>query len=155
MECTSVGEAVDFAFVSRRHNSLTARGCFVVFGSLAVLSIAIAAGFSVFGAWPIIPFAGLEIVVLALALRCIWRRAGDFERVTIEGDRLVLERCEESRLRRFEFNRCWARLVLQTAGGNTRVALRSHGREVEVGCYVGEDRRRALALALKQHLARY
>ena len=106
-----------------------------------------------FGAWPLIPFAGLEIVVLALALRCIWRRAGDFERVTIEGDRLVLLRCEGRELRRFEFNRCWARLVLSSGRGDLRVALRSHGREVELGRYMDEGGRRTLALALRQRLS--
>lgn len=153
MECANGGKEIDFAFVSRRNNSLTARGCIFVFGSLAALSLVIAAGFSFFGAWLIAPFAGLELVVLALVLRCVWRGAGDFERVTIEGDQVVLERLEESELRRFVFNRYWAQLVLSTGNRDTRVALRSHGREVEVGRYVGEDRRRALVLELRRHLA--
>jgi uncharacterized membrane protein len=52
--------------------------------------------------------------------------------------------------RQFEFNRCWARLVTGDAG---TVALRSHGREIVIGRFCGEESRQALARELRSRLS--
>ena len=55
------------------------------------------ARFAVLGAWLILPFAGLEMLVLYLAFRYIDRHAGDYERIAIDGDRVEVELCEAGR----------------------------------------------------------
>jgi uncharacterized membrane protein len=45
-----------------------------VFGSLAVITVAISLGFAVHGAWPVIPFAGLECLGLYIACRWLKRQ---------------------------------------------------------------------------------
>ncbi len=152
MEGANIGGAAEFAFVSRRNNSLIPERFCLVVGALAVLSLAIAGGFAVAGAWLILPFAGLELAALAIALRCVMRRARDYERVAIEGDRVVLDVIEDSEQRHFSFNRLWAQLVVRERAPQYRIALRSYGREVELGRYLDESGRRALARELRRRL---
>jgi uncharacterized membrane protein len=42
---------------------------FPVFVALATVSLAIAGGFALAGAWPVLPFAGIELAALAWAMR--------------------------------------------------------------------------------------
>jgi uncharacterized membrane protein len=142
-------DGAGFSYCRHHCSSLDSRLLRLVFGSLAVFSMLVAAGFAAAGAWLIIPFAGLEIVALGIAARWSLKRAGDFERLALDGDRILVEIREQGLSRQFEFNRCWARLVTGDAG---TVALRSHGREVAIGRFCGEESRQALARELRSRL---
>lgn len=142
-------DGAGFTYFKRHASSLDLRLLAFVFGSLAVFSVVIAAGFAMAGAWLIIPFAGVEIAALGAAVVMILRRAGDFERLAFSGDHILIEVRERGVARQFEFHRCWARLVTGKTGS---VALRSHGRTVEIGRYCCAEGRRALALELRSRL---
>ena len=140
--------AAGFSRVARRNNSLTSTGRLLVFAFIFAVSIGIASAFALLGAWLILPFAGLEMLVLWLAFRHVERRAGDFERIAIAGDRVEIEVCEAGRHESHELNRCWARLV----GDGGRLALRSHGREYEIGRYLDDEQRLVLRREIGRHL---
>ena len=145
------GCATEFVYIARRNNSLSSTGRRFAFGFILTVSLGIAAAFSlVFGAWPIVPFAGIEMAVLYLAFRYIDRHAGDYERITIRGDSVEVEVREGRRVTRQEFNRCWAQVVCE--GGGARLALRSHGREIELGRHVNDGQRADMALELRRGL---
>jgi uncharacterized membrane protein len=54
-------------------------GLAMAFGALAALTLAIGVGFAFFGAWLVLPFAGLEVLLLAGAFFAYARRAGKSE----------------------------------------------------------------------------
>jgi uncharacterized membrane protein len=142
-------DGAGFTYFRRHASSLDLRLLMFVFGSLTVFLLVIAAGFAMTGAWLIIPFAGLEIAALGTAACMILRRAGDFERLVFRGDRILVEVRERGLARQFEFHRGWARLVTGESGS---VALRSHGRTVEIGRYCCAEGRQALARELRGRL---
>ncbi len=51
-------------------------GLAAAFAALAMLTLAIGVGFAVVGAWLVLPFAGLEVLMLAVAFLVYARRAG-------------------------------------------------------------------------------
>jgi len=51
-------------------------GLAMAFAALAVLTLAIGAGFALVGAWLVLPFAGLEVLALVVAFIVYARRAG-------------------------------------------------------------------------------
>jgi uncharacterized membrane protein len=142
-ECSERARAAGFSRVARRNNSLSSAGRQLVFIFLFVVSVGIACAFAAAGAWLILPFAGIEMLVLYAAFRYVDRRAADYERIAIVGDKVEVEICEVGRAQNYEFNRCWAQLLASRDGG--RLALRSHGREVEIGRHRNDDQRLALA----------
>ncbi len=149
MECIFRQET-GYSCTSRRHNSLSSSDRLFAFGFIAVISLVIALAFAWLGAWLILPFAGIELVILFLAARHIERHAQDYERVTIDGDVLKMEVVEAGRLEQREFNRRWAQVVCEHDG--SRLALRSHGREALFGRYLTREQRLAVARALKEQL---
>lgn len=142
-------EGAGLRYFRRRCSSYDRCLMLVVFGSLVFFSLAVSLVFAVLGAWLIIPFAGLEIAALGVAAGWACRRSTDFERLALEGDRIVVETGDRGSVQRFEFNRCWARLVTASDGS---VALRSHGREIVIGRYCGDEGREALARELRSRL---
>ena len=148
-ECSDQSHATGFKRVARRNNSLSSTGRLLVFVFIFVVSVGIAAAFAYFGAWLILPFAGLEMLVLYLAFRYIERHAADYELIEIDGDRVTVERFEAGRTRSQAFNRYWARVVVSQDG---RLALRSHGREFEIGRALSDAQRLELAQALRRRL---
>ena len=145
------GETAEYVYTARRNNSLSRSERQIVFGFILAVSLGIATGFTlIFGAWPIMPFAGLEMVVLYLAFRYMERHAADYERITIRGASLAIETHEGPNVTHLELNRHWAQVVCEADG--SRLALRSHGREIEVGRHLCEEKRLAWARELKREL---
>ena len=102
----------------------------------------------------ILPFAGLEVLVVYLAFRCLERHAGDFESLSIQDDRVLIVRRERGEVSRHEFNRYWAQVVLQPSrwGRQVVLALRSHGRQVEFGRHLTEEQRVEAARTIRTRL---
>ena len=72
-----------FSLTLRRNCSLNETERWSAFWLAALVSALIALAFAAVGAWPILPFAGLEVAALYVAFRCMSRDAGDYEQVII------------------------------------------------------------------------
>lgn len=143
--------AAEYVHIGRRNNSLSRFGRLLALCYLVGVSVGIALALAlVLGAWPVLPFAGLEVLGLCLAFAYIGKHADDYERVAVLGDRVNVEIVDGRQVRRFELNRHWARVVWDP--GRARVALRSHGRELEIGRHLRTEQRVLLARELKREL---
>lgn len=147
-------EAPTFRLIARHNDSLSRRGRWWFFGSIAMVALGIALGWATRGAWYVVPFAVVEILVLFGALLLLERHAGDFEAISIAGDRVLMERRESGRTSRHEFHRSWAQLVVRRVGPGERVdlAMRSHGREVRFGSFLTDEQRLEVAATLRKRL---
>lgn len=152
IEGAEVKGAGEFTLFTRRISSCSVRDCGIVFASLALVSLVIAVVFAALGAWLILPFAGLEVIALYLAFDWIARHADDSESLEIRGNAVLLAVRERAQMRCYEFNRAWAHVVVDAHASSVRLALRSHGREVEIGRYLDGDGKRRLARELKSRL---
>jgi uncharacterized membrane protein len=143
-------DAAPYCWEVRRGGSLSRRGRICLVGSLALVCTVISVPFAWLGAWLILPFAGLDVLLLGIALVFLAKRDQDYERVTIEGDRVLVELCDLGQVRRMEFNRHWAQVVWRRdQGRGGELALRSHGREICLGRHLAPLQRKALAEQLK------
>jgi uncharacterized membrane protein len=154
MDCNGMEPAAELTLVARRNNSLSSGGRFLVLGSLAVVVVAISLGFAFTGAWLILPFAGLDLLVVVIAFRYVERHAGDYECITFHDDNIVIESRRKGKADRFEFNRHWVQVVFTERRGaeRGRLLLRSHGKEVAIGIHLTGEQRAAGARRLKEHL---
>lgn len=142
----------EFTLHTRRMSSLnplSLRRCAAVFIALALVSLIPAVVFAALGAWLILPFAGLEALALLATYYWIARHAHDAESLVIRGNAVALAVRENAQTRHFEFNRAWVRVVVEQQRWATRLALRSHGKSVEVGRYLDDGSRRKLARTLQ------
>jgi uncharacterized membrane protein len=104
------------------------------------------------GAWPVLPFAGLEVAVLAYAFRRIACHDGDFERLEIEGRRVRIESRTGARVVSFEGHAPWARLWVRDRPGRCELQLRYAGKSVEIGRMLTDERRRLWAAELGRRM---
>lgn len=149
MECT-VGPDTGYSCTARRNNSLSSSDRLLAYGFIALVSLSIAAAFAWLGAWLVLPFAGIEVALLFFAFCYSERHARDYERLTIDGDMLRIQILDAGREQVLEFNRRWAQVAYTQDG--SRLALRSHGKEVVFGRHLTNAQRLTVARALKSHL---
>ncbi len=127
--------AVDYCVVARAPDSLPRRQRWSLFAVMAGVSLVLATAFAVAGAWPVLPYSVLEIALLGVAFVVVERRCDDWERLTVAGDAVVIERQRGRRRERHEFNRCWMRVEFEPGGFGkaARITLHSAGVAVDFG----------------------
>lgn len=134
----------------RRSLDLAARRW--VLGLIAATTLGVAAGAAALGAWPVMPFAGLEVALLAFAFRVLRRHDADFERLEVGPHEIRLEAREAQRFTRFVAHRPWARVVVRERGMRCTLALAYAGRTVPLGRLMSDEGRRQLAQSLRGRL---
>ncbi len=121
-----------------------------VFAALALLVLAIGAGFAAAGAWLVLPFAGLEVLLLGVAFVLYGRHAADYERIELDSGRLTVEVAEAERLARYQLDARAARVCVE----KDRVVLRGAKEELELGRHLDAEARLELAAELEKRLIR-
>lgn len=142
-------------FLIRPNCSLPWRGVVRFYIGMVVVSFSIAIAFALKGAWLILPFAGLEMLVLGAALYVVARRGACWQALSIHGDRIEVVDHDATSERQQTFQRAWAQVRLEQAqinGYPSRLTIRSHGRAVEIGGYLADAEKERLALELRQAL---
>ena len=137
-----------FSLTLKRNCSISPSGLAGVFVALAVLMLAIGTGFAIAGAWLILPFAGLEVLLLGGAFVLHARHVTDYERIALERGWLRVEVAQGRRLARYELD---ARRVRVEVEGS-RVMLREAGERLELGRHLDEQSRRVFGAELKKRL---
>ena len=135
------------------HCSLSSRGAAWFFVSVCVPTLGIAGLASVLGYWPILPFAGAEIAVLAWALKTNMARRFEHEHIEVTESEVIVECSHALRpgtARRIVFPRHWSRVKIRRPNSPpSSLVIESHGRCLEVGKFLTEEERRQLAARLK------
>jgi uncharacterized membrane protein len=136
--------------------SLTPRAARLFFCSVAVTSLTIAMAFVISGYWPVLPFAGVELVVLGWALCVSLRRRHYSQTVEIGDAEVTITTCDQRGDRRMLFSRHWARVTLRGPDGwqPSRLLIESHGRACEVGGFLTDAERRAVWQRLRTLIGR-
>ncbi len=142
----------EFCVIARWNLSLPARDRWRIFGALAGFSLLLASAFAVAGAWPVLPYSVVELAVLAVAFRYVERRAQSWERLTVAGDRVIVERGAGGVVTRQEWNRRWLRVETTEAGFARagRLYLCAGRERREFGEALPPDARQAVARDLKR-----
>jgi uncharacterized membrane protein len=133
------------------HCSLSVRGATLFFISVCVPTFGVAGAATVLGYWPILPFAGAEIALLAWALKTNMARRFEREHIEVTETEVVIEQTRGTP-RRIVFPRHWAQVKIRRPKSplhRGQLIIESHGRGLEVGKFLTEEERRQLAAQLK------
>jgi uncharacterized membrane protein len=149
----AAGEAI---FTLRPNCSLSWDRMKAAFSVLAVSVICVALYFASLGAWLVLPFAGLEILLLWLGIYASARRGATREVIHIAEDAVAVYRGRRRLEEVCRFTRPWARVKLVQDGASwypARLLIMSHGRSVEVGSALTDDERSELAGQLLKRIS--
>ena len=151
------GERPQFEALLYPHRSLSQRGFFIL--TIGTFTIVAAYGglFLFLGAWPIFGFLGAEWLLFWWLLRTHFRGDRRAERIRLYADLLVLQQIDGRGLvAESTFEPYWLQVVLKERGfEDPALLLRSHGRAVEIGTFLGAGERRQFAEQLQTVLTRW
>jgi uncharacterized membrane protein len=137
--------------------SLSPQGARWFFGSVCVASMSVALPLTFMGYWPVLPFAGAELALLFWALRSSMARRYEKQTITISSETVEIEDCHPPPQSCVVFPRHWAQVRIRAGDSPlhpSRLTVESHGRRHEIGSFLNEQERQALALRLKRLIGR-
>ena len=124
-----------FHAVITPHRSLDRNGFTVLMLIVVVLIVTTGIMFLAVGAWPVVGFLGLDILIVWLAFRANYRAARAREIIILDQNRLLVRRvAADGHSTEWAFNPYWARLVVRRDedGDVTSIVIRSHGRDLAI-----------------------
>ncbi|MGB0721105.1 MAG: DUF2244 domain-containing protein [Gammaproteobacteria bacterium] len=151
----STGSPKTDRFILRPNRSMDWRGNLIFLGGLFAITMTVGSGLAIMGFWPVLPLAGIELTLVAIALYHTGLSASRCEVISIGSDTVKVEKGRHEPATTVEFQRFWARVQLSQPRQRlhpSRLLLRSHGRTVEVGSFLTEDEREGLARNLAARL---
>src|SRR4051794_11468114 len=81
-----------FSALLTPHRSLSRSGFLVLMGFVSVVSFVAGVAFLMMGAWPVLGFFGLDVVIIYWAFRVNFRRAKATEEITVTATELRVRR---------------------------------------------------------------
>ena len=155
MVSSTVDSKRNWRIVIRPNRSLTRRQLQLVFLVIAGICLSIAGVFAVFGMWPVLPFAGAEVLAVGVGFYLSARGGQETEVVCVNHDEVAVEKGRRRPRQRWVMRRAWAQIRLlppRIRWYPTRLVISSHGREIELGGFLNEQERRHLADELRDAL---
>lgn len=141
------------------HCSLSPSGFRVLMAAVVLAFSGIGSAFYALGAWPVVGFCGLEVLLIWWCFKLNFRHLERYETVLLTDDALEIRRVDsKGRVERIVLQPYWltVRLEEEPSGAN-RLLVRSHGRDVAIGGFLSPEERidlkRALDAALRQQRA--
>jgi uncharacterized membrane protein len=131
--------------------SLTLPGARIFFGATCLFSLSFALFFVLQGFWPVLLFWALEMLGLGVALHASLRRRNYTQTVVITDARVSLVTRSQHGEAKQEFARHWTKVRLRSPPrrlGVSRLTIECYGRAYEVGSFLTEEDRCALAQRL-------
>ena len=125
----------------------------VIYLLVSGVTISIAFSFFTQGLTLILPFAGLELLALGVVLYISAWRSNIKEVVNVTEEKIRIEIGRDVPEKIYELDKAWANIVLERSWNNwypSRLLLRSHGRQLEIGKFLNEQERQCLAIELSK-----
>jgi uncharacterized membrane protein len=140
-----------FSALLTPHRSLNRTGFLVLMSFLSAVSFAAGIAFWIMGAWPVLGFFGLDLLMIYWAFRINFRRANATEEITVTPSQLRVRRVSHrGHVVEWVLNPLWVRLDQKSDAefGIERLYLVSRGRRVSIGSFLGPDEKASFARAL-------
>jgi uncharacterized membrane protein len=141
----------DFHAVLTPYRSLGPRGFLALMVFVGAVCFVGGLAFSAMGAWPVVGFFGLDVLIVWVAFRANYRAARAYEEIRLGDGTLLIRRVtargEASEVRLDPY---WARLIVDRVEdeGVVGLAVTSHGQRHEIGAFLDPDARESFARAL-------
>ena len=127
--------------------SLSVRGAVLFFLTACAPCFGIAGVLTFLGFWPVLPFAGLEMLLLGAALRISLARRHHRQSIMISESDVAVQTTIGKIHSEVVFPRHWAQVKLHRSTSRlhpSRLVIESHGRHCAVGDFLTDEERRGL-----------
>jgi uncharacterized membrane protein len=147
----TAAEPTLFSAIITPYRSLSGTGFVIVMVLFGAVSFATGMFFLTLGAWPVMGFFGLDVLLLYWAFRINYRDAAAYEEVRVTPSELVMRQVSRrGEVREWKLNPVWARLDRETHEefGLQQLFLVSHGKRLSIASFLGPHEKESFADAL-------
>jgi uncharacterized membrane protein len=130
---------------------LPPRALAIILCIVAAMNVLFALYFVLHGAWPVMPFMGLDVVLLAWAFRAVSREARREEHIVLTPSQLsIARRPPEGPVDETILNPYWVRVAMDDPPEHaSQLTLWSHGKGIRIGAFLPPAERASFAQRLK------
>lgn len=147
-----------FRATLRPYRSLGRKGFVILMAVLIFLNFAAGTAFYMLGAWPVMPFLGIDVALVWWAFRKSYSNSLKEERIEVTAHELILQRFDHDKEREeLRFMRDWVKVELEEDKDRDligRLFLRFRGERTEIGRFLGAHDRKEVAALLRAALAK-
>ena len=139
-------EGQDRTFVVMPNQSMSWRGMVRMYSVIASVTLLVAVGCYLMGLTLVLPFSGVELLIVWTVFY-ITARHGNRREVIIIGEEVVTVQAGRFQPEcHHEFPRRWAKVVFEQSSNwyPSKLLIRSHGRQIEIGSFLNEQERYGL-----------
>lgn len=148
------GRKPQFDALLHPQRSLSGTGFLILMSVLAGISFVAGMAFLSIGAWPVLGFFGLDVLLIYFAFRLNYRSGRAYQTVRLTDTELIV--CDidpRGRERSWRFEPTWLRVELEEPPGpRSALALCSHGGTLVIGAFLTPEEKQEFAQALRQAL---
>ena len=151
----AINEPTLFSAVLTPHRSLGRTGFIVLMCLIGGISFVAGLVFFIAGAWPVMGFFGLDVLLIYIAFKVSYRTAAAYEQVTMTPSTLTVRKVSHrGKVAEWTLNPVWVRLQREASEefGIERLFLVSHGRRLPVATFLGPTEKANFASALSSAL---
>tara|TARA_B100000989_G_scaffold101296_1_gene74007 strand:+ start:63 stop:491 length:429 start_codon:yes stop_codon:yes gene_type:complete len=117
------------------------------------ISLFIGSIFFLQGAWPVVGFMGLDVLLIYWAFKSYFRHAKAYEHVQLDNDYLHLEHVDaKGRAQHWQLEPGMMRVLREGEGRKAPLRLYAQGSTVELGRYIADDEKNYICTQLKEAL---
>ena len=145
-----------FNAVLRPHRSLGPFGFHVLMAMVALVSFIAGMAFFLIGAWPVVGFLGLDVLLIYGAFKLSYRSGRAFETVQLSPETLLVRRVNPAgKVRTWRCQPHWVRVSMANPPQHeSQLTVSSHGRRVTLGAFLTPRERVEVADALSAALGK-
>ena len=144
-----------FSAVLTPHRSLGRTGFVVLMCLIGGISFVAGLVFFIAGAWPVMGFFSLDVLLVYIAFKVSYRSAAAYEQVTMTPSTLTVRKVSHrGKIAEWTLNPVWVQLdrIVHEEFGVERLFLVSRGRRLQIAGFLGPDEKASFAQALSAAL---
>jgi uncharacterized membrane protein len=146
-----------FRIVLSPNCSISWRELMLFYLLTCVVAFAVGMFFTLQGLWLVLPFSGIEMLALGFGLYLTSRKVYRKEIITLDQDRVRIEKGVRRVDQSWEFKTPWIRIVEEPQDdriARRTLAISMNGESVEVGSFLANSEKDELAFQLKDCIIR-
>ena len=153
-EAASTAKPPPFTAVLTPHRSLSPSGFLIVMAAIGAVSFVVGIAFLLMGAWPVLGFLGLDVVLIYWAFKLNYRDGRASETIEVTPHQVRLTRYDpDGKASAMDFNTYWVRLALEErSDGRSMLSLVNRGERVRFADFLSDEERREFAEVLSGEL---
>ena len=155
INCKNSGR--EYRFILAPNRSISWSELLLFYFFTCIVALAIGLFFTLQGLWLVLPFSGLEMLALGLALYVTSRKVYRREVITLDSDRIRVEKGAQQVDQSWEFRTPWVSISDDSGNqrsGRRRLVIGACGNCVEVGSFLANWEKEELAFQLKDCIIR-